>query len=286
MKPSSIIREYRIPLPLSTEEFHIGQLFGVAEASKNETGGGEGIEIVENRPITEDELRSLPFKDQLKLDGDGVVIGGQYTHKRMYFATKVPYFVRVLAPSGSLELDERAWNCYPYCRTEYSNKYMGDHFHIVIESMHQDDDGSAENALNLAPEELKKRKVVHIDIANDPCEPGDYKPEEDPTIFSSTKTSRGPLTGLDWKTSSGGPVMCCYKVYRILFKWKLLQNKVENKLVVFARRLLFNISRQIFCWMDRWYGMTMDDIRQLEDKTQQDLTTMLKEGEVRGTVES
>lgn len=27
----------------------------------------------------------------------------------------------------------------------------------------------------------------------------------------------------------------------------------------------------MFCWTDKWYGMTMDDIRALEDKTKLEL---------------
>lgn len=33
----------------------------------------------------------------------------------------------------------------------------------------------------LTPDKLKVREVVHIDIANDPVLPADYKPDEDPT---------------------------------------------------------------------------------------------------------
>jgi hypothetical protein len=46
--------------------------------------------------------------------------------------------------------------------------------------------------------------VVHIDIANDPVIPGDYKKDEDPTIFKSEKTGRGPLSGA-WQV--------CYWIY-------------------------------------------------------------------------
>ena len=28
---------------------------------------------------------------------------------------------------------------------------------------------------------------------------------------------------------------------------------------------------QVFCWIDRWYGMTMDDIRALEDRVREEL---------------
>ncbi|PAV84266.1 hypothetical protein WR25_16855 [Diploscapter pachys] len=40
-----IIKEYRIPLPLKLNEYQRGQRFTVSEASKAETGGGEGVEV-------------------------------------------------------------------------------------------------------------------------------------------------------------------------------------------------------------------------------------------------
>ena len=36
-------------------------------------------------------------------------------------------------------------------------------------------------------------------------------------------------------------------------------------------RLFRNFHRQVFCWMDEWYGMTMDDIRRIEAETKQEL---------------
>ena len=37
------------------------------------------------------------------------------------------------------------------------------------------------------------------------------------------------------------------------------------------RRIFTNFHRQVFCWTDSWFGMTMEDIRALEDKTKKDL---------------
>lgn len=45
-------------------QYQVGQLFSVAEASKNETGGGDGVEVLKNEPYE-------------KEDGEK----GQYTHK-------------------------------------------------------------------------------------------------------------------------------------------------------------------------------------------------------------
>ena len=270
IKASSIIREYRIVLPLSTEEYHIGQLYGVAEASKNETGGGEGIEVLSNRPIAPNE----PFYEEGKV--------GQYTHKRFYLASKVPTLIRLLAPNHSLEIDEKAWNCYPYCRTEYFNRYMGDAFHIIIETRHEPGTGDIANVHKLNQQELIKRTIEKIDIANDVYDPKDYKESEDPRKFKSEKTGRGPLEG-KWQQQQD-PVMCCYKLYRVLFKWRFLQTKVEVSIMKSVRRLLLNFHRQVFCWLDLWYGMSIEDIRLLEDKTKKDLVEMRNEGTVRGMV--
>lgn len=47
----------------------------------------------------------------------GKYSSGQYTYKIYHLASKVPAFIRLLAPKGSLEIHEEAWNAYPYCRT-------------------------------------------------------------------------------------------------------------------------------------------------------------------------
>ena len=68
---------------------------------------------------------------------------------------------------------------------------------------------------------------MHIDIANDPVDAKEYKKEEDPQYFKSQKTGRGPLTGQDWAQKST-PVMTCYKVVTVEFKWFGIQNNIEN----------------------------------------------------------
>lgn len=273
-----VIKEYQIGLPISVEEYHIGQLYAVAEASKNETGGGEGIEIVVNEPYKIDDKEAKARNIQFP---------GQYTHKIFHLASKVPTFIRLLAPKGSLEIHEKAWNAYPYCRTEYSNPdYMKENFHIIIETWHKP--GLPEenpNAHELCGEKLEKRVVVPIDIVNDPVSQSDYKEDEDPSKFHSCKANRGPLTP-DWKQKKGEyPFMTCCKLYDIEFKWWGLQTKVESVICRAVLRLLRNFHRQLFCWLDRWYGMTIEDIREIEDKTKEDLEKMRNEGNVKGMVE-
>ncbi|RWS08848.1 Phosphatidylinositol transfer protein alpha-like isoform, partial [Dinothrombium tinctorium] len=49
------------------------------------------------------------------------------------------------------------------------------------------------------------------------------------------------------------------------------------------RRIFLNFHRQVFCWIDRWHGLTIEDIRELEEKTKRELDEMRSKGMVRGT---
>lgn len=263
------IKEYRVTLPLTVEEYQVAQLFSVAEASKNETGGGEGIEVLKNEPFNNHPLLG------------GRYSSGQYTYKVYHLASKVPSIIKLIAPRGSLEIHEEAWNAYPYCRTVITNpNFMGEKFTITIETLHVPDRGNQENVHELPPEKLKQREVVRIDISNDPVAPNDYKVDEDPSKFRSKKTNRGPLTG-NW-IERADPVMTCYKLVTAEFKWFGFQNKVENIIHKSEKRLFTNFHRQVFCWMDCWYGLTMEDIRRLEDQTKEELDQQLRSGAVRG----
>lgn len=127
-------------------QYQVAQLFSVAEVSKNETGGGEGIEVLKNEPFTDNPLLN------------GRYSSGQYTYKIYHLASKVPSFIRIVAPKGSLEIHEEAWNAYPYCRTvitvciefyfpvkylsrtihinEHCNKVYAQHLWILLLSLH------------------------------------------------------------------------------------------------------------------------------------------------------
>ncbi|XP_078107789.1 phosphatidylinositol transfer protein beta isoform-like [Sander vitreus] len=264
-----LIKEYRVVLPCTVEEYQVGQLFSVAEASKNETGGGEGIEVLKNEPYEKDGEK------------------GQYTHKIYHIKSKVPAFVKMMAPTGSLVFHEKAWNAYPYCRTIVTNEYMKDNFFIKIETWHKPDLGTQENVHKLDSSTWDTVNVVPIDIADrSQVSNADYKPDEDPATFKSAKTGRGPL-GPTWKkelvSNTDCPRMCAYKLVTVKFKWWGLQTKVESFIHEQEKRIFNNFHRQLFCWIDRWVELSMDDIRRMEAETQRELDELRRRGEVRGT---
>ncbi|XP_059921393.1 phosphatidylinositol transfer protein beta isoform-like [Gadus macrocephalus] len=264
-----LIKEYRVVLPCSVEEYQVGQLFSVAEASKNETGGGEGIQVLKNEPYEKDEEK------------------GQFTHKVYHLASKVPKYLQMLAPEGSLVFHETAWNAYPYCRTIVTNEYMKDDFYIKIETWHKPDTGLLENVHKLDEATWKTVDVVPIDIAdNSQVDSSDYKADEDPAMFQSVKTARGPL-GPNWQNEPDNkndcPKMCAYKLVTVKFKWWGMQTKMENFIHKQEKRIFTNFHRQLFCWIDKWVELTMEDIRRMEAETQKELEELRKQGDVRGT---
>lgn len=67
-----------------------------------------------------------------------------------------------------------------------------------------------------------------IDIVRDPISPSEYKIEEDPRLYHSMKTGRGPL-GDDWLDNGNtGPFMCAYKLCKVEFRYWGMQSKIEQ----------------------------------------------------------
>ena len=262
------ITEFRITLPMSLSEYKIAQRFVVAEYSKSETGGGEGIQIIKDEP----------YQNQPQFQGHFGT--GQYTEKFYNLASKLPETIQKLVKSEHLEFREFAWNAFPYVMTKFTNpSYMKENFLLEVETMSKEGIGSCFNVVDLSPAQLEARKVIHIDIVNDSV--NTYKANEDPTKCRSFKTRRGPLTQ-NWIDNYSGPLMTCYKVVRSKFQWWGLQTYIESKLVDGQREYLLDFHRKMFCWMDRWYGLTMQDILDLELRTRLELDYLRMPGKKPG----
>jgi len=240
------IVEYRIPMPMTCEEYRIGQLYAVAKSSEQETAGDSGVEVLVNEPFEEDGKK------------------GQFTHKIYHLGSKVPGWFAAIAPADALKVDEKAWNAFPSCKTRLTNRWMGERFSYTVDTEHFDNDrGEQENVHNLDKAQLKERTVTHLDIVNPVPE------SPDPTQYHSEKTGRGPLEK-GW-IQKADPIMCAYKLVGVNFKYFGLQNKVESTILSFQDNLFAKFHRQLFCWLDEWHGMTIDDIRAYEAKIQEEM---------------
>jgi len=241
---------------MTVEEYQVAQLFTVAEVSKEQTSGDAGVEVLKNEPYDNEHGK------------------GQYTHKIYHLGSRLPGWARAVAPASALLLEEEAWNAYPYCKTILTSPFMGDKFKFIIETRHFADKGDQENVHKLPEKEWKKTDVQLIDITN-PVAEKDYKEEEDPTKFHSEKAGRGPLEE-GW-IKDADPVMCAYKLVTVEFKWWGLQTKVENFIMGLESGIFLKFHRQVFCWIDEWYGMSMEEVRKYEEELKQQINKKMEE---------
>jgi len=268
------LKEFRIVMPLTLDEFSRGQIYTMCEMSRNATGGGDGVEVLVHEPFQDHPL----FDDRFHR--------GKYTRKKYFMQHKVNSFVRSFAPKGSLEFEEEAWNAFPYSRTIIKNEtYMKDNFELRIESLHvADDKGDQHNVHQLDEDSLRKRQVIFIDIADERLgkkgERAEWD-EDDVRTFRSASTGRGPLDR-DWRDKKDTPFMCCYKLVTVKFKWWGLQNIVEDMILHNQKRVFEKFHRSVFLWIDKWHGMSKDELDKMTAKTIEELSSRRQSPGVRG----
>ncbi|XP_046576124.1 cytoplasmic phosphatidylinositol transfer protein 1-like [Haliotis rubra] len=96
------LKEYRICMPLSVEEYRIGQLYMITKHCHEQSEKGEGVEVVKN------EVCEHPEHGH-----------GQYTEKRIHLSSRLPGWVQSIIPR-IFYITEKAWNFYPFTITEYT----------------------------------------------------------------------------------------------------------------------------------------------------------------------
>jgi hypothetical protein len=232
------------------------------------TTGAEGIELVESKDYI-DEKSGRP---------------GRYTKKVYHLESRVPGWVKVIAPSSALKLDEESWDAFPYSKTTITNRFFGERFSMTIESRHFDmDKGEQENALELPEDVLKKRVIHKMDIgAEQPTDKNEYKESEDPRLFKS-----GPFADKYQALTEGWQdrtetYMCCYKVVTVLFKIWGVQGKGESYLMDLETQIFLKFHKEIFCWLDDWYGLSLEDIIARETSFYEEMGDKLEVDEANG----
>ncbi|KAJ8246007.1 hypothetical protein GJAV_G00262660 [Gymnothorax javanicus] len=218
-----LLKEYRICMPLSVEEYRIGQLYTISKHSHQESDKGEGVEVVCNEPHV-----------------DPVHGEGQFTEKRVHLSSKLPSWARAVVPR-IFYITEKAWNYYPY---------------TITETKYEDNCGINENIFAMEKNNCDT-EVCFLDIAFDDFPERHYRSSEDLQCFRSLKTGRGPLKE-GWRENSQ-PIMCSYKLVGVKFEVWGLQTRVEQFVHKVIRDILLVGHRQAFAWVDEWHAMTLED---------------------------
>ncbi|KAE8300739.1 Cytoplasmic phosphatidylinositol transfer protein 1 Retinal degeneration B-like protein beta [Larimichthys crocea] len=232
-----LLKEYRICMPLTVEEYRIGQLYMISKHSHEQSDRGEGVEVVQNEPYED------PAHGQ-----------GQFTEKRVYLNSKLPSWARAVVPK-IFYVTEKAWNYYPYTITEYTCSFLPK-FSIHIETKYEDNKGCNDNIFDTELKE-QEREVCYIDIAYDEIPERYYKESEDLRYFKSEKTSRGILQE-GWRDTQE-PIMCSYKLVTVKFEVGVCR-PVWSSLYTSLIGLNLSFSNP---------DMTMDEVREFERTIQE-----------------
>ena len=260
--------EFRVPLPLTVNEFERAWLFMCIEASCDATAecqgeGDEGVVILKNEPFdnTNGQLGEISV-----ISGKPIPkTKGQYTLKEYRLASKAPMFARAVLPAKSLILVEESFNAYPNCLTYLTNAWLSKKkFYISVSTTFLPGNCTEENAQQLDAKKLKKRKIINIDLAKQDKESDDYRTHLDPATFQSQATGRGPLEIGKWMETAD-PCMTAYKVVEVCCDslWPA-GGKAERSIISGQEDSFTNTHARAFCTIDKWFGLSMEDIRMLE----------------------
>lgn len=244
------IKEFRVVMPMSLEEYKTAQMYMVMRMQQQSKTSTEGVEVLENRPFKDDVLGK-----------------GHYTSKIYRLQSKVPSWLTTFAPADALVMQEEAWNAYPICKTVIKCPYFSK-FVLTIKTIHRADNGKSENVHNLSKQQLAGRQVEVLDIALDARDYWSYivgSSSVDFSQFRSSRTGRGPLLN-GWQDRCS-PVMTAYKLVTIDAPYWGFGYRVEQALLAGERALFLESHRNCFSWIDEWFGMTTEQISDLEQKT-------------------
>uniref|UniRef100_A0A7N0R8M0 Phosphatidylinositol transfer protein N-terminal domain-containing protein n=1 Tax=Kalanchoe fedtschenkoi TaxID=63787 RepID=A0A7N0R8M0_KALFE len=238
------LKEFRIVMPMSLEEYQVAQAFMVMKMQQQNTTSTEGVDALESRPFQ-----------------DGLLGTGHYTSKVYRLQSKAPAWLAAFAPTDALILQEEAWNAYPRCKTVIKCPYFTK-FSLTIETIHKADNGKSNN-------QLAARQVELVDIATAATDYWSYAVGSNNVDFSefrSARTGRGPLfEGWQEKCS---PVMTAYKLVTVDAPYWGFGYRLELALLAGERALFLESHRNCFAWIDEWFGMHMEQIREFEQESE------------------
>jgi hypothetical protein len=258
------IHEYRIIVPTNLAQFRIGSRYMANRVAREDKGGGEGIEVRENRPFEDGERQ------------------GTYTYKIYHFKSRIPSAIRWAIPTSYQSFHEEAWNCYPHYLTNAFCPGKETTFYIRIESQHFEyhfGDEIPDNPVSLDALDLQMRKIFYLDIVG--LKPKPTQPEFN--LFNFVCPEAGIHTPLSepnpkevsfarvpkWVENYTGDLVLAVKVVRFRFNLFGLSTAVHHSVMdKFYGELFTNTHRQLISWAKEWFPMSYDDLLAYEAETE------------------
>lgn len=262
---------YKIVMPFSVEDYEKGLLYTVAHMSRQETGKGSGVEVLEKRPQPD---YTLP---------DGTTANNcVYTHKLYHCERFVPNWIRKLAyrlyGKNSLKFLEYSHQSFPYMYTESRNMEKPEKINMTVESMHLDGDhGRNERPQFIHTSGLLKRRNSFKGVSMKTLDVTDNirgLKHLDVTKCVSEKAGIGPLEPsgkkVSWHDNFHEPFMCVYKLAKIRYDIAF-GSSLESTFAKKQEFLLHKIHRQMIYLMDEWWPMSLQEVKEFEEQVNEEL---------------
>jgi len=232
------LKEYRIPIPLTLDEYRLGQQWTEIELFKETLQTcSTSITIYDN--LTEEKrLEILNEKIPLNLKSN-ITSTTIVQHKKYNLKDQKPKFLELffLNTKTELILDEYSFNNWPYTLTIIENFDYS--IRIIIQSYYiNHNNNNSHLYFSLNNEQIKYLKDYEIiNIAERLDDKNDYRIDEDPTRNISKKKPN--ILPLEFNTKwyenwpKNQPLMCVYKLIElIIFNEKSFFTKATNKFLV------------------------------------------------------
>ncbi|CAL9121416.1 unnamed protein product [Musa textilis] len=238
-------------MPISLEEYEIALMYTIMKMKQQNTTSGQGVETLQSIPFENEELGK-----------------GQHQRRIYHFESVIPPWLKTFTPAKVLALEEESWNAYPKSKTGSQCPHLKQCC-LTIETMNKADNGCSENVHGLSKELLAKRKVEIIDIAS---VSRDYwskvagTAKLDLAEFKSHKSGRGPLLR-GWQASCQ-PVMTAYKLLTMDAPIWGLGFCMEEAIIASQKAVLLEFHKLCFAWIDEWFGMTLEQITEMEKQNE------------------
>ena len=182
---------------------------------------------------------------------------GYYIKKRLYLGSKLPSWIRKIAPESGLYVREEYWNAFPYTFCRYESEFTS-RIGMTIESMHFDNDRGMRNHVFGSPQ--PKHEVVTVDIAaQSVTKKGGGVYQGDPA------THKFPLSP-GW-IETREPIMGSYKLSSMFFNipfFPMAERAARAILDISVKDLAIHAHRNLYCWQDDWMWMNANQVRAFE----------------------
>lgn len=248
------LKEYRIPIPLTLDEYRLGQQWTENELLK-ETFQNCSTCLTIFDHVNEQERLDI-IKDKIPNTWKtNITAATLMTHKRYNVKDQIPKYVEVLflKSKTDLILDEYCWDDWPYTLTIIEN--VEHNMRILIRSYYRNNHLMSINETNtrnlqvfysIDDEQTKYLRDYEIINIAERLDAKEYRSDEDPTKVSSMKKPHLLPLQLNARWYENWPAsqssMCVYKLIELVMvdgksDEKSFLGKAANKVLVSSNRI-------------------------------------------------